>query len=233
MVQWGAWNTLIGLYTAMLPPFGSLSQKDQGLVNSHVAMLYGRTGEPQQSKAYFEQALTIQHQIGDAHGEASTLTNQGELLRIRGDFEQARTNFERALALNTQHQDSDLRCILLHNLGLLANQRKDQEQALHYYIEALTLAHSLRKQHYIGMILTNMGMLLYEQHQQKEALALLLTALKLRQILKDPTASRLERFLVAIEQKMGSDIYKRACAEALKMQPEVFARFTPLDIQQY
>jgi hypothetical protein len=32
MVQWGAWNTLIGLYTGLLPPFGILVRRDEGLV---------------------------------------------------------------------------------------------------------------------------------------------------------------------------------------------------------
>ncbi len=62
MVQWGAWNTLIGLYTGLLPPFGMLVRRDELLVYSHVGMLYGRMGEYQQSQSYFEQALSMQRQ---------------------------------------------------------------------------------------------------------------------------------------------------------------------------
>ncbi|GCE10212.1 tetratricopeptide repeat protein [Tengunoibacter tsumagoiensis] len=228
LVQWGAWNTLIGLYTAMLPPFGVLKPHDEGLVNSQVAMLYGRIGEPQQSRLYFEQALSIQRSIPDHQGEATTLTNQGELLRIQGDLNQASTLFKQALAINDQYPDLTLRSVLLHNMGLLEQQMRRHAEALNHYIEALTLAHHLNKQPYIAMILTNMGMLLYEQKQQKEAIALLLTALQLRQTLNDPTAPMLERFLVAIEQKLGSEQYQKLCTEAMKMQPEVFARFAPL-----
>jgi hypothetical protein len=39
MVQWGAWNTLIGLYAGLLPPFGVLLRRDEALVSSHVALL--------------------------------------------------------------------------------------------------------------------------------------------------------------------------------------------------
>ncbi len=77
MVQWGAWNTLIGLYSGLLPPFGMLVRRDEVLVYGHVGMLYGRMGEYQQSQSYFEQALSIQRQLSDRRGEASILINQG------------------------------------------------------------------------------------------------------------------------------------------------------------
>src|SRR5579883_861436 len=230
MVQWGAWNTLIGLYTAMLPPFGVLLRHDEGIVASHVAMLYGRMGEAQQSKQYFEQALAIQRQIGDQRGEATTLANQGELQRMRGEFEQAHVSLERALELNKAQPDANLRCILLHNLGLLSHQEKHFEQALRYYTEALQLASNLDNKQYTGMILTNLGMLLYEQQQLQDALAILLAALQLRIEIEDPTAPMLERFLVAVEQKMGPAKYTQATEEALRVQQDVFSRFAFADM---
>ncbi|GHO86891.1 tetratricopeptide repeat protein [Dictyobacter formicarum] len=232
MVQWGAWNTLIGLYTAMLPPFGTLKPQDEGTVASHVGMLYGRIGEHQQSKVYFDQALALQRRIGDQHGEAVTLTNQGELLRIRGEHQQARQNFEATLKLMTAQPDFQLKSVVLHNLGLLSQQERDYTQAYNDYVAALKLATKLRHQHYTGMILTNLGMLLYEQRQQKEALAVIFAALQIRQSLQDPTASLLERFLVAIEQKMGSEKYTRLCTEALDIQPQVLSRFVAPDMRQ-
>ncbi len=227
MVQWGAWNALLGLYTAMLPPLGSLAHRDEALVSSHVAMIYGRLGEHQQSKTYFEQALTIQQQIGDLSGQAMTLTNQGELLRVRGEYQQARQNFEQSLSLLKQHPDDQLQCILLHNMGLIVQHEKDYDKALYYYAEALRLATATGKQHYAGMILTNLGMLLYENNEYKEALALMLAALRMREMVHDPSVPMLERFLVALEQKMGSEAYNALCKEALEIQPLVFSRFAP------
>lgn len=231
MVQWGAWNALLGLYTAMLPPFGSLIRRDEALVASHVAMIYGRLGEPQQSKTYFEQALTIQQQIGDLFGQAMTLTNQGELLRLRGEYQQARQNFEHSQSLLKEYPDDQLQCILLHNIGLIVQHEKEYNQALHYYTEALRLATITGKQHFAGMILSNLGMLLYEQNEHKEALALMLAALRMRQMIHDPSVPMLERFLVALEQKMGSEAYNVLCKEALEIQPRVFSRFAPPVVQ--
>lgn len=232
MVQWGAWSTLIGLYTAMLPPFGVLQRHDEALVTAHVAMLYGRVGGYQQSQTYFEQALKIHRQIDDLRGEAATLANQGELQRMRGEQEQAKKTFERALELNARQPDSNLRSILLHNLGLLAHQKKDYAQATRCYAESLKLACDVGQKQNTGLILTNLGMLLYEQNQLHEALALLLAASQLRYELADPTSALLERFLAAIERKIGAQAYTGACKQALHIQPDVFSRFALPDVRQ-
>lgn len=232
MVQWGAWNTLIGLYTAMLPPFGALRPVDEGLVSSQVGMLYGRIGEYQQSKVYFDKAITLQREVDNKHGEAVSLTNQGELLRIHGDYKQARQNFETALSLSAQPADPQLKSVIYHNLGLLSQQAHNYEQAYTYYTKALALAAEVEQQQYAGMILTNLGMLLYEDRHYQEALSILFSALQIRQSLQDPTTSLLERFLVAVEQKMGPEQYTQLCVEALQIQPQVLARFLPSDMSQ-
>jgi tetratricopeptide (TPR) repeat protein len=232
MVNWGAWNTLIGIYTAMLPPFGHLDKRDEGLVYSHVGMLYGRLGEQQQSQSYFEQALLIQQEIGDFKGQAATLANQGELLRMQEAHTEALTCFEKALALAYQCHDINLQSIMLHNLGLLYHGMKDFRQAFSYYLEALRLGYNFREQQNRGMVLTNMGVLLYEEGLSTEAMAVLLAALNLRQAQQDPTVVLLENFLGALEEKMGPASYALLCQEALKRQKQVFGQFLGSRTQQ-
>ncbi len=228
LVRLGAWNTLVGLYTALLPPFGTLTRRDEGLVSSHLGMLYGRIGEYQQSQAYFEQALSIQRGLEDTYGQTVTLANYGELCRIRGEWEQARVNFEQAVLLNKQRQDHHeqrdvhLLCIVLHNMGLLYQSKKNYQTALSCYIYALQLIDELQDSYDKGTILTNLGMLLYEQGRQQEGIAILLAALQLRQTLQDPGVILLERFLIALEQRIGSDTYTRLCEAALDIQEQVF-----------
>jgi tetratricopeptide (TPR) repeat protein/energy-coupling factor transporter ATP-binding protein EcfA2 len=235
LVQWGALGTLIGLYTAMLPPFGKLEQRDEALVMSHLAMLYGRTGEYQQSQFYYQKALTIQHNIGDTHGEAVTLTNQGEIFRLSGNLEQARANFEQALLLDQQRPDPRLRCVLLHNIGLLYHNVKDYATAREYYLQALRQAYSLATgplthgksnsmSSQVGLILTNLGMLLYEQKQRQEAIALLIAAIQLRRSLHDPTVGGVERFMAAVEQKMGAEAFAELCRSAIAIQNDLLTQ---------
>lgn len=221
MVQWGAWNALIGLYIALLPPFGSLAKRDEGLVCGHIGMLYGRMGEYQQSQSYFERALHIQREVEDRNGEAMTLVNHGELLRTLGERSLARANFERALTLNKERRDPYLKGILLHNLGLLYQEEKDYQQALNYYREALRLKQDPQSR---GMILTSVGMLLYEQGNMRESLAVLLGALRLRQTVQDPSVVMLESFMGALEHKMGSEMYHQLCQSALGIQQQLISR---------
>jgi tetratricopeptide (TPR) repeat protein len=209
MLQWGAWNTLIRLYTAMISPYGILTRRDEGQVCSQLGLLYGRLGDYARSHAYYVQALAIEREIGDRHGEAVTLANQGEILRGQGEVQQARANFEQALLLNKQEDDPHLEIVLLHNLGLLSQNEKDSRQAFHYYVEALRLARHLQESFNQGMILTNMGMLLYEQGRTAEALKLLFSALRLRQSIGDPGVGPFELFLNTLEQKMGAEAFAR------------------------
>jgi tetratricopeptide (TPR) repeat protein len=232
MVSWGVWNVMIGLYTAMLPPFGVLLKHDEGLVASNMGTLYGRLGEYQQSQRYFDQALNLQKQIGDKSGEAVTLTNEGELLRTWGKLDEAKEHFTRALDITKETADPHVRCVIQHNLGLLAHQEHDYQQALEHYATALHLANVLQRDDYQGLVLTNIGLLLYEQSQHYEALAVLFAACNLRQSLHDPTVTMLERFLMAIEQKIGHERYEQASLEALEIQTEVLSRFLLTDMRQ-
>lgn len=221
MILWGAWDRLIRMYMAMVSPLGTLARHDEGQVFSQLGLLYGRLGDYQQSRLYYEQALATQREIGDRHNEAITLTNQGELLRSQGETEQARANFEQALLLNRQQYDAHVESVALHNLGLLCQMEKDYQQALSYYQESLRLAQSLQEYANIGMILTNTGMLYFEQDRLSEALALLFAALQMRQSLQDPAVSSLVLFLEALEQKMGPEAFARLRQEVLGIQGRV------------
>lgn len=223
MMHWGAWNTLIQLYTAMVPPLGVVTRRDEGQIFSQLGLLYGRLGDYQHSMFYFEQALATEKEIGDLQGEGVTLANQGEILRSMGETQRAHATFEQALQLNKQEYDAGLECVVLHNLGLLYQNEKNYQQAWNYYKQALKLAQSLQEREKSGLILTNMGMLLFDQGQLEESLALLVPALRLRQSLQDRSASSLVLFFEILEQMMGHEAFVRLRQEALHREAEVLA----------
>jgi tetratricopeptide (TPR) repeat protein len=223
LMRWGAWNTLIQLYTAMVPPLGIVSRRDEGQIFSQLGLLYGRLGDYKQSMLYFEQAVATEEEIGDLQGEGVTLANQGEILRGMGEMQQAHAIFERALLLNKQAYNPHLECVVLHNLGLLHQNEKNYQQAWNYYQQALKLAQSLQERANSGIILTNMGMLLFDQGHLQESLALLLPALHIRQSLQDTTTRSLVLFLDTLEQMMGREAFVRLRQQALEREPEVLA----------
>src|SRR5258708_24406040 len=105
MVQWGAWNPLMGLYQGMLPHNVVLPRRDEGLICNHLGLLYDRLGNVRQSWAFYERALALQRKIGDLHGAALTLTNEGELFRNQRELQHAYANFEQARELTQQLSD--------------------------------------------------------------------------------------------------------------------------------
>lgn len=221
LMQWGAWNTLIRLYMAIVPPSGIVTRYDESLICSHLGVLYGRLGDYQQSAHYYQQALTTQREINDLHGQVITLINQGELLRSGGNTQRARANFEQARQILEQKPDAPLQSVLLHNMGLLAQNEKEYPRALQNYLQSLNLAQNLNEPYNQGMILTNMGMMFFEQGRLAESLALLQYAWQVRQKAQDPTVNVLERFLDTFEQKMGPEAFARLRQEARSKQNEL------------
>ncbi len=223
MMHWGAWNTLIQFYTAMVPPLGVVTRRDEGQIFSQIGLLYGRLGDYKQSMFYFEQALATQSELGDLHGEAITLANQGEILRSMGETQQAHAQFERVLLLNKQEDDVHLETVVLHNLGLLYHNEKNFEQAMYYYQQSLKLAINLQERSTIGIILTNIGMLLFDQGRLQASLAMLFPALEIRQSVQDRTVHSLVLFLDSLEQMVGRETFVSIRQEALRRQEEVMA----------
>lgn len=221
MATWGAWNTLISLYTNMLPPVGILTRRDEGLVYNHLGLLYKRLGNHQRSYTYYEEALALQRKIGDIPGEATSLTNEGELFRILGAKERARTNFEQALQLNTALQDPLIDIMIQHNLGMLYSAEKNYDLALRCYQHALQQVKQTREERHKSTLLTNIGVLLFEQGHQTESLALLLYVLKARERLPYPTIDFIQSFVGTLKNNLGPQQFTQLCQAALSMQEQV------------
>lgn len=222
MTTWGAWNTLINIYNSMLPPTGMLTRRDEALVYNHLGLLYERLGKHQRSYTYYEQALALQRKIGDIHGEATSLTNQGELFRILDARERARTNFEQVRQLNKTLQDTQVEIVAQHNLGLLYYAEKNYAPALRCYQDALQLA---EREHYnTSTILTNIGVLLFEQGYQTEALAIMLYALKAHEHLQYSTIDFIKSFTETLKNTQGPQVFARMGQAALGMQERLLAR---------
>ena len=86
----------------MIPPAGVVTRSDEAFICGHLGLLYGRLGDYHAGEFYFQQALSSQREIHDVRGEATTLINQGELLRSAGQTRQARAVLEQARQLIEQ-----------------------------------------------------------------------------------------------------------------------------------
>jgi tetratricopeptide (TPR) repeat protein len=84
MSSWGAWDTLIGLYTNMLPPVGVLTRRDEGLVYNHLGLLYYAEKKYAQALRCYQDALQLAMQTQEEQQKSAILTNIGVLLFEQG-----------------------------------------------------------------------------------------------------------------------------------------------------
>ncbi len=233
MVQWGDWPTLIRLYTAMLPPQGILSRRDEALVCSNLGLLYSRMSDYQQSQTYYVQSISLQQQQKqDPRTVAITLINQGELYRSTGDFERAEENFQQATKMNDRLHDPLIASVLFHNLGLIAQNRKNYQEAFRYYLSSLQIAHNRRDTYNEGIILTSIGMLFYEQGQPVESISVLLYALQFREKQQDPTVGSIQLLLSSFGQQMGRERFAQCYQAAQGMQAQLLTRLLGTDVRK-
>ncbi len=84
MASWGAWDTLIGLYTNMLPPVGVLTRRDEGLVYNHLGQLYSAKKNYALALRCYQDALQLAKQTRAEDQKSAILTNIGVLLFEQG-----------------------------------------------------------------------------------------------------------------------------------------------------
>jgi tetratricopeptide (TPR) repeat protein len=58
-----------------------------------------RQGQYQEALNYYQQALTIQREVGDRAGEGTTLNDIGSVYYARGEYDQALHNYQQALVI--------------------------------------------------------------------------------------------------------------------------------------
>ncbi len=202
MVGWGKIDTLIALYTNMLPEDELVNTIDGWRAVHVMDTLYIQLGNSQQRLTWYNRALSIQQRNGDLQGAAITYLNRGELFQMLGDQQQAYLNFEQALKLSDNLASPLFECIVLNNLGTIHHTAKEYQQAMSYYRKSLYLAYELQYSVRAGVLLTNIGVLLYEQEQYRDALKVLRYAVQIRQSLHDQSVNAIESFCNILEQSL-------------------------------
>jgi class 3 adenylate cyclase/tetratricopeptide (TPR) repeat protein len=94
-------------------------------------------GDPEQSRARFEQSLELRRALGDRRTEATLLGNLAMPAAHQGQYELAQELSEQALAIRTELGDRWGIGVSLNNIGMLAYLRKEYAEARLHLEEAL------------------------------------------------------------------------------------------------
>jgi serine phosphatase RsbU (regulator of sigma subunit) len=138
--------------------------KDTNQVNVLNALSYTLANvNPEQSRNYATEAITLSKKLNYSHGFASGLDMIGTYHERLGDYAKALEHKLQALRIHEQINDIGGISRGLNNIGVLYYRQKNYDKALEYYEKALVIARKRNKQDAIAVYLLNIG----EVYQEK------------------------------------------------------------------
>jgi tetratricopeptide (TPR) repeat protein len=137
---------------------------------------------------YYQEALQIQRQAGDRHGEAITLANLGSVCWGQGDYSGARDNWQEALALYRQVGDQRGEGIVVNNLGLLSRNLGDYDGARALFEGALPIRRQIGDQRGTSLTMANLGLLSHLRGHDEEARHYCQQALRIAREIHHPSS---------------------------------------------
>jgi DNA-binding SARP family transcriptional activator len=129
------------------------------------------------SQDYFEEALTINREVGDFRGELSGLNNLGHLFEILGQPQKAVQFYQQAGEICQKIGDRLAEGVILTNLGGLATQLGQYSQAQALLEKALTIRNEIGNDEGAAVVHTDLGDTHRHQGHYQHALDHYLTAI--------------------------------------------------------
>jgi tetratricopeptide (TPR) repeat protein len=120
----------------------------------------------------FEQALTINRELGDQRGVAMSLTNLGNAAREQGNYAEARAFHEEALSIYRALGPRWSEAIALGNLGIDVCDQGDYPYATTCYEQALAIFRERGDRRSIALALNFLGIAARQQGKYPQAKAL-------------------------------------------------------------
>jgi tetratricopeptide (TPR) repeat protein len=126
----------------------------------HIGNTYLMVGSFEPATAYYQQAASLCHQIGDRLGEAAALDNTACISTHLARHEEARRYYEQTLAIYREIGDQLNEATVLVNLGELARLSGDLGQAQVYYQQSLDGCRAVGARGGEAIALLDLGMFL-------------------------------------------------------------------------
>ena len=101
--------------------------------------MFQSVAEYAKAEEYLHKALTIQTEIGDRHGEATSYINLGALFQFVAEYAKAEEYLHKALTIKTEIGDRDGEASCYINLGIVFKSVAENAKAQEYLHKALTI----------------------------------------------------------------------------------------------
>ncbi|MGD9892504.1 MAG: tetratricopeptide repeat protein [Dehalococcoidia bacterium] len=158
------------------------------------------------ARAFAEESLALQQELGDKREIAATLNTLGTIAVRQGDYATGRSHFAEALALVRELGDDWRIAVALYNLGTVAIEQGDYAAARSSYEESLSLRRGLGDTLGIAASLDALGNLANVTGDHIAAGALCAEGLALRRGLGDRSAIAYSLWNLALAARSRGDI---------------------------
>ncbi|MGH3997996.1 MAG: tetratricopeptide repeat protein, partial [Pseudonocardiaceae bacterium] len=201
---WCAWTWEEDLCTETLTWLAPRSHANAKFTHQ-LGIIAQSRGDYAQAEQRYQTSLTLNEELGDRSGIASSYNQLGTIAQSRGNYAQAEQRYQTALTLNDELGDRARIASNYHNLGTIAQKRGDYTQAEQRYQTALTLNEELGNRAGIASSTSRLGVLRTEQGRPAEGIPYTISALAIRLELESPEVSTDIFWLARQRQEVGEE----------------------------
>ncbi len=138
----------------------------------NLAVIYAQQGQVDQAISLYQQSLEIKERIGDAQGEAATLSEMAKLLRNQGKVDEALALNQQSLEIEESIGNIEGKATSLHQIAGIYVQQGQVGKALNLYQQAIEIYESIGNIGYKAATLHQMAGIYAQQGQVDQAIAL-------------------------------------------------------------
>ncbi len=153
----------------------------------NIGNVYSLREQYQQALDYYQQALSIFHEVGDKKAEINALSNISVVYETlhQHQHQQVLVYYQKVLAIHREIVDRYGEGRTLNKIGNLYQSLGQYQQSLEYYEQALSIARQLSDKNEEIDNLGNIGLVCLKLHQYKNALKYLQQALRITDEIND------------------------------------------------
>jgi tetratricopeptide (TPR) repeat protein len=168
LLLWGHVRLMLTLHERLL---GNIKDRRlQGVNLGRLAVAYHNLGEIHRAIDYYEQALTIDREIGGRESEGIALGNLGLAYSDLGELHKAIDYYEQALGIAYEVGSKHPESINLGNLGLAYHDLGEGRKAIEYYEQALAITREIGDKRGEGTQLGNLGLAYHDLGEGRKAI---------------------------------------------------------------
>ncbi|HZN18199.1 MAG TPA: tetratricopeptide repeat protein [Micromonosporaceae bacterium] len=212
--QWGAWDHETALIHDTLT-HQSLDSPRQPAWIYRLGILAHARGDYPEAERRYQQSLTINEQLSNQAGMATSYHQLGNLAYLQGDYPEAERRYQQSLTIDEQLSNQAGMASSYHQLGMLAQDRGDYPEAERRYQQALTINEQLGNQAGIATTISQLGILRTALQRPREAVPLHVTALAIRLGIGVPQAHIDLRALRTLRGQLGEGVFLAEAGRSL------------------